>query len=201
MWQPPQSRGAAIVFQEPTLFPHLTVRDNIRYGIRHAVSIQDPIQDRIQDRSRIAVAEIATMLGVAGLENRYPRALSGGEAQRVELARALATRPRLLLLDEPFAALDAPTRVRLRRDVRSLLQTTGTPAILVTHDRTEALAMGDLIAVVIDGRIRQVGAVADVFTRPHDAGVGEVGVRITSHFSNAWSKSCLMSRRIRRARR
>ena len=179
VWQPPQSRGAAIVFQEPTLFPHLTVRDNIRYGIRHAVSIQDQIQDRIQDqiqdrildRSRIAVAEIATMLGVAGLENRYPRALSGGEAQRVELARALATRPRLLLLDEPFAALDAPTRVRLRRDVRSLLQTTGTPAILVTHDRTEALAMGDLIAVVIDGRIRQVGAVADVFTRPHDAAV------------------------------
>ena len=175
VWQPPQSRGAAIVFQEPTLFPHLTVRDNIRYGIRHAVSIQDQIQDQIQDRildrSRIAVAEIATMLGVAGLENRYPRALSGGEAQRVELARALATRPRLLLLDEPFAALDAPTRVRLRRDVRSLLQTTGTPAILVTHDRTEALAMGDLIAVVIDGRIRQVGAVADVFTRPHDAGV------------------------------
>ena len=199
VWQPPQSRGAAIVFQEPTLFPHLTVRDNIRYGIRHAVSIQDRIQDRIQDqiqdriqdqiqdriqdqiqdriqdpildRSRIAVAEIATMLGVAGLENRYPRALSGGEAQRVELARALATRPRLLLLDEPFAALDAPTRVRLRRDVRSLLQTTGTPAILVTHDRTEALAMGDLIAVVIDGRIRQVGAVADVFTRPHDAAV------------------------------
>ncbi len=171
VWQPPQSRGAAIVFQEPTLFPHLTVRDNIRYGIRHAVSIQDPIQDQIQDRSRIAVAEIATMLGVGGLENRYPRALSGGEAQRVELARALATRPRLLLLDEPFAALDAPTRVRLRRDVRSLLQTTGTPAILVTHDRTEALAMGDLIAVVIDGRIRQVGAVADVFTRPHDAGV------------------------------
>src|SRR5207244_6193372 len=117
------------------------------------------------------VAEIATLLGVTDLGNRYPRALSGGEAQRVALARALAVGPRLLLLDEPFAALDAPTRVRLRRDVRALLQATATPAILVTHDRTEALAMGDLIAVVIGGGVRQVGAVADVFTRPLDAGI------------------------------
>lgn len=164
VWQPPQSRGAAIVFQEPTLFPHLTVAENIRYGV--------PAASRsVPGTTGRDPAEIEGMLGVADLEHRYPRALSGGEAQRVELARALATRPRLLLLDEPLAALDAPTRVRLRRDVRSLLQTTGTPAILVTHDRTEALAMGDLIAVVIDGRVRQAGAVADVFTRPHDAGV------------------------------
>src|SRR5437867_3447934 len=112
------------------------------------------------------VAEIARLLGLTDLENRYPRALSGGEAQRVALARALAIGPRLLLLDEPFAALDAPTRVRLRRDVRALLQTTGTPAILVTHDRTEALAMGDLVAMVIGGRVRQVGPIADVFSRP-----------------------------------
>ena len=169
IWQPPQSRRAAVVFQEPALFPHLTVRDNLRYGVR-------PGSDRGQTGVRPPsnpreVAEIEAMLGIADLEHRYPRALSGGEAQRVALARALATRPRLLLLDEPFAALDAPTRVRLRRDVRALLQTTATPAILVTHDRTEALAMGDLIAVVIGGRIRQVGAVADVFTRPLDAGI------------------------------
>jgi molybdate transport system ATP-binding protein len=110
-------------------------------------------------------------LGIGDLGNRYPRALSGGEAQRVALARALAPDPRLLLLDEPFASLDAPARLRLRRDVRALLQTTGTPAILVTHDRTEALAMGDLVAVVIGGRVRQVGPVSDVFSRPSDAGV------------------------------
>ena len=111
------------------------------------------------------------MLGIGDLGNRYPRALSGGEAQRVALARALAPDPRLLLLDEPFASLDAPTRLRLRREVRALLQTTGTPAILVTHDRTEALAMGDTVAVVIGGRVRQVGPVGDVFSRPADADV------------------------------
>ena len=111
------------------------------------------------------------MLGIEGLENRYPRALSGGEEQRVALARALAPDPRLLLLDEPFASLDAPARVRLRRELRALLQTTGTPAILVTHDRTEALALGDTVAVVIGGRVRQIGPVCDVFSRPDDAAI------------------------------
>ena len=156
IWQPPQSRRIGVVFQEPTLFPHLTVRDNIRYGVR-----------QVSD----TVAGIEALLGIGDLGNRYPRALSGGEAQRVALARALAPHPRLLLLDEPFAALDAPTRARLRREVRALLQTTGTPAILVTHDRAEALAMGDTIAIVIGGRVRQVGPVSDVFSRPADAEV------------------------------
>jgi molybdate transport system ATP-binding protein len=174
-WTPPQTRRVGVVFQEPTLFPHLTVRDNIRYGIssnRHRIHIGcAPDAHRMHIGCTSDVADIATMLGIGDLENRYPRALSGGEAQRVALARALATGPRLLLLDEPFAALDAPTRLRLRRDVRALLQTTGTPAILVTHDRTEALAMGDLAAVVIGGRVRQVGPIADVFSRPADADV------------------------------
>ena len=123
------------------------------------------------------MAEIETMLGIGDLGHRYPRALSGGEAQRVALARALAPDPRLLLLDEPFASLDAPTRLRLRREVRTLLQATGTPAILVTHDRTEALAMGDTVAVVISGRVRQVGPVSHVFSRPADAEIAaSVGI-------------------------
>ena len=171
IWRPPQSRRAAVVFQEPSLFPHLSVRDNIRYGVRPGSERGRTGVRAGSDPGGGAVAEIEAMLGTGDLGNRDPRALSGGEAQRVELARALATRPRLLLLDEPFAALDAPTRLRLRRDVRALLQATGTPAVLVTHDRTEALAMGDLIAVMIDGRVRQLGAVADVFTRPADAAV------------------------------
>jgi molybdate transport system ATP-binding protein len=169
-WRPPQARGVGVVFQEPALFPHLTVGDNIRYGTPRAERGAEQYQRRVRGTSD-PIAEIAAVLGVGDLENRYPPALSGGEAQRVALARALATRPRLLLLDEPFAALDAPTRLRLRRDVRALLQTTGTPAVLVTHDRTEALAMGDVVAVVIGGRVRQSGPIADVFSRPADADV------------------------------
>jgi molybdate transport system ATP-binding protein len=170
-WRHPQERRVGIVFQEPTLFPHLTVRDNIRYGV--PIGLRSG-RDQVAIRSRSGrdqVEETARLLGIADLENRYPRALSGGEAQRVALARALTPGPRLLLLDEPFAALDAPTRVRLRRELRALLQATGTPAVLVTHDRTEALALGDAVAVVIGGRIRQVGPISDVFSRPADVDV------------------------------
>jgi molybdenum ABC transporter ATP-binding protein len=172
LWRAPQERRVGVVFQEPTLFPHLTVRDNIYYGVRPTRSPSG--RDQVAIRSpagREQVAEIARVLGIADLENRYPRALSGGEAQRVALARALTPGPRLLLLDEPFAALDAPTRLRLRREVRTLLHATGTPSVLVTHDRTEALAMGDAVAVVIGGRVRQVGPMTDVFSRPADAEV------------------------------
>jgi molybdate transport system ATP-binding protein len=158
--RPPQDRRIGLVFQQSTLFPHLTVRDNIAYGVRSG-----------SDLDLTPVEDIANMLGIRDLNNRYPRALSGGEAQRVALARALAPNPRLLLLDEPFASLDAPTRLRLRREVRALLQTTGTPAILVTHDRLEALAMGDTVAVVVGGRVRQTGPAAEVFSRPADAEV------------------------------
>lgn len=161
VWQPPQRRRTSVVFQQPTLFPHLTVAGNIHYGIQ----VSDTYTTRLK------VEEVATMLGVRSFENRYPRSLSSGEAQRVAVARALAPGPQLLLLDEPFAALDAPTRMRLRRDVRALLQRIQTPAILVTHDRSEALAMGDQIVVMIGGRVRQVGAVADVFSHPVDADV------------------------------
>jgi molybdate transport system ATP-binding protein len=197
-FRPPQARRVGVVFQEPTLFPHLTVRDNIRYGVPSGSgggqgrgwSGARPPSGWGQGGARppsgwgqggdrppsdpvagVGVAEIARTLGIADLEKRYPRALSGGEAQRVALARALAPSPRLLLLDEPLAALDHPTRVRLRRDVRTLLQTLGIPAILVTHDRTEALAMGDAVAVVIGGRVRQHGPIADVFSRPADVDV------------------------------
>jgi molybdate transport system ATP-binding protein len=179
-WRSPQSRRVGVVFQEPTLFPHLTVRDNICYGIRGSDPGQTLTQnspgvmsERVRSRSDpgLSVARIEQMLGIGDLGNRYPRVLSGGEAQRVALARALAPDPGLLLLDEPFASLDAPTRLRLRRELRALLQTLGTPAILVTHDRTEALAMGDTIAVVIGGRIRQAGPIGDVFSRPADADI------------------------------
>lgn len=158
VWIAPQDRRVGVVFQDPTLFPHLSVDANVAYGVR-------------QSRDRHAAEPIERVLGIDALRNRRPRELSGGEAQRVALARALAPGPRLLLLDEPFASLDLPTRARLRADVRALLQRTGTPGVLVTHDRTEAMALGDLIAVVVGGRVRQVGSIADVFSRPVDADV------------------------------
>lgn len=160
-WREPQDRRVGVVFQDPTLFPHLSVRENIEYGL-----------DREHPGGREARAtELMTLLGIDDLDSRLPRALSGGEAQRVAVARAIAPLPRLVLFDEPFASLDGPTRTRLRREVRMLLQRWGIPAILVTHDRTEALAMGDQMAVVISGRVRQVAQVSEVFSRPIDAEV------------------------------
>ena len=161
IWRTPQERLAGIVFQQPALFPHFTVRENIEYGLATR-----PRQDR-----RCRGDELLDLLGIADLAGRLPHALSGGQAQRVALARALAPEPKLMLLDEPFASLDAPGRNRLRRDTRALLGRIGTPAVLVTHDRAEALAVGDMMAVVIGGRIRQIGAVTDVFSRPADAEV------------------------------
>jgi molybdate transport system ATP-binding protein len=158
---PPQARRIGFVSQETALFPHLTVRNNIEYGLRGASATE---------RQR-RVAALLEVVHAAGLEDRFPKQLSGGQAQRVALARALAPSPGLLLLDEPFGALDLPTRRELRSEVRALLRETQTCAIVVTHDRLEALAMGDDLAVVVGGSLRQVGPVADVFQRPADAEV------------------------------
>jgi molybdate transport system ATP-binding protein len=160
VWVPPQQRRVGLVLQQPSLFPHISVRGNIFYG-RRASDGADA-----QELSRLLGA-----LGVDAWLDRRPRTLSGGEAQRVALARALAHAPQIALLDEPFASLDTPTRTRLRGDVRQLLRRTGTPAVFVTHDRAEAMALGDQIVVVLAGRVRQVGGVADVFSRPIDADV------------------------------
>jgi molybdate transport system ATP-binding protein len=160
-WLSPQERRVGLVFQQPALFPHLSVRDNVEYGLGLLP----------KDRRRQRADELLRLLDIPHLAARLPRGLSGGEAQRVAVARALAPRPQLVLLDEPFAALDAPGRTRLRREARALLQRTCTPAVLVTHDRTEALAMGDLLAVVIGGKVRQTGPISDVFSRPADVEV------------------------------
>jgi molybdate transport system ATP-binding protein len=183
-WTPPQRRRVGVVFQEPTLFPHLSVRGNVEYGLPP------------DDRARRSL-EAGAVLGIAPLFDRRPAGLSGGEARRVALARALAPSPRLLLLDEPFAALDAPTRSRLRQEVRALLRRIGTPAVLVTHDRTEAMTMGDRMAVLIDGRVRQVGAIGEVFGRPADAEVAAaVGVEAVIPASIVGSDGALLTVKI-----
>jgi molybdate transport system ATP-binding protein len=156
VYLPPQPRNIGLLSQEHSLFPHLTVAQNIGYGLRAC-----PPPQRTE-----RVAELLRLLGLAGLEGRLPRELSGGQQQRVALARAVVRRPRLLLLDEPLSALDSPTRVRLRGELRKVLIRLGIPTVLVTHDRTEALALGDDLVVMDDGAIVQRGPVQQVFSRP-----------------------------------
>ncbi len=157
----PQARGVGLIFQDDALFPHLSVAANLGYGLHRL--------PRAERQAR--VAELAGRLGVVELMDRRPAQLSGGQKQRVALGRALAPRPRLLLLDEPLSALDAPTREALRGELRHLLEQAGVPAVVVTHDRLEALALGDRLAVLVDGAIRQIGPVHEVFSAPVDAEV------------------------------
>ncbi|HWF85298.1 MAG TPA: ATP-binding cassette domain-containing protein [Vicinamibacterales bacterium] len=158
VWVGPQHRGIGYVSQDAALFPHLTVAANVEYGLAHL-----PASARRQQ-----TATLVDALGLDALRARYPRQLSGGEAQRVALARALARTPRLLLLDEPFAALDTPTRSQLRRRLRTVIERLQIPAVLVTHDRAEAIAVGDQMIVLAEGRVRQVGRVHEVFQHPAD---------------------------------
>ncbi|HZR21900.1 MAG TPA: ABC transporter ATP-binding protein [Verrucomicrobiae bacterium] len=161
---PPQRRGVGFVPQDYALFPHLSVEQNIGYALNGKPRGQR--QDRVR--------QLVEWLGLLGLEQRRPRELSGGERQRVALARALVRRPRLLLLDEPLSALDAPTRERLRGDLRQWLKALGIPTILVTHERTEALALGDQLIVMDAGRAVQQGSVPEVFSRPANLAVAGV---------------------------
>jgi molybdate transport system ATP-binding protein len=161
---PPQRRQIGYLFQEYALFPHLTVERNISYGIRRIGNAEQ----------RPRIAEITDLLGLAGLQDRYPHQLSGGEQQRVALARALVCRPRLLLLDEPLSALDLPTREQLRRELRHWLTKLAVPGIMVTHDRVEALALGDHVVVMDHGCVRQSGPPQDVFSSPVDLAVARI---------------------------
>lgn len=160
----PQQRGVGFVFQDFALFPHLTVAGNIGYGLR-----RHPAAERHR-----RVSEFIERFGLGGLEARHPRQLSGGQQQRVALARALACRPRLLLLDEPLAALDAVLREELRTGLRAMLAACEVPVLLVTHDRAEALALGDELIVMDAGVVRQTGPVLEVFNRPADATVAKI---------------------------
>jgi molybdate transport system ATP-binding protein len=164
--RPPQQRRLAYVSQDYGLFPHLTVGQNIRFGMDAA---------GVDARGRVD-----TILGTVhleGMEGRFPHQLSGGERQRVALARALARDPQLILLDEPLAALDLPLREPMRRELRQFLRSVDVSSVVVTHDRVDALTLGDRMAVLAGGYIRQVGPVHEVFSRPIDLSVAEsVGV-------------------------
>jgi molybdate transport system ATP-binding protein len=161
---PTRDRRLGFVPQDHALFPHLTVAGNIAYGLHG--------QGAAKQQAR--VAEMLKWLGLNGLGARRPGELSGGQQQRVALARAVARQPRLLLLDEPLAALDQPTRQRLRGELRKLLRQLGIPSVVVTHDRLEALSFGDDLVVLNEGRIVQRGPVAEVFRRPANPDVAGI---------------------------
>jgi molybdate transport system ATP-binding protein len=154
---PPRLRRVGYVPQSYALFPHLSVGANTAYGL--------PERMAREEREK-KVAELLQLAHLPGYEARSPRELSGGEAQRVALARALASRPDALLLDEPFSALDAPTRVAIRDDVREIALASGLPTLLVTHDLGEALALASRLALLVNGRIITQGSVAEVTARP-----------------------------------
>ena len=163
---PTHLRGTAMVFQDYALWPHMTVFDNIAYGLRMTKTPQNEIDQRVHETMQLVEMH-------ADLLKRRPSELSGGQQQRVALARALIIRPRVLLLDEPLSNLDAKVRQRLRLEIRSLQRRIGITTIYVTHDQEEALSMSDVVVVMNQGRVVQVGKPEEIYRQPGNAFVAE----------------------------
>ena len=158
-----QERNVGFVFQHYALFRHMTVADNIGFGLKVRPSAKRPTRAEIRRRA----SELLDLVQLSGLEKRYPAQLSGGQRQRVALARAMAIEPKVLLLDEPFGALDAQVRRELRRWLREIHDATGHTTIFVTHDQEEALELADRVVVMSQGRIEQIGTADEVYDTPN----------------------------------
>ena len=156
----PRDRDVAMVFQNSALYPHMTVRQNLAFALKARRVPKATIADRL--------ATAAEVLGIEGLLDRRPDALSGGERQRVSLGRAMVRRPAVQLLDEPLSDLDAALRLEMRAELKRLHAATGTTTLHVTHDQEEAMTLGDRLAVMTDGAIRQTGSPLEVYHRPAD---------------------------------
>ena len=154
----PELRQIGLVFQDLALFPHLSIADNIRFGIQKW-SQKDQIE---------RVKKMLNLVGMAGMEDRFPHSLSGGQQQRIALARAIAPRPKLLLMDEPFSGLDAAMREELVPEVRDILLQEKISAILVTHDQMEAFAIADKVAIMQQGQIQQFDKPFDIYHKPQN---------------------------------
>lgn len=157
-----QVRRAGFVFQSYALFRHMTVFDNIAYGLRARARSQRPPKAEINRR----VTKLLDLIQLPEIAGRYPTQLSGGQRQRVALARALAIEPRMLLLDEPFGALDAKVRKELRQGLRDIHDEIGLTTVFVTHDQDEAMELADLVVVMSMGRIEQIGKPQDIRDKP-----------------------------------
>lgn len=162
---PPSKRGIGFVFQNYALFRYKTVYDNIAFGLKVNKWSKEKIKQRVD--------ELIELVGLKGLEKRYPNQLSGGQRQRVAFARALAPNPELLLLDEPFAAIDAKVRQELRSWLREMIDKVGITSIFVTHDQEEAIEVADEIIITNKGRIEQIGTPPEIYSRPKTAFVAE----------------------------
>ncbi len=162
-WVPPEKRDIGIVFQDYALFPHLTVAENVAFGLKK--SNKNQIKER--------VAEVLKLVSLETLEKRYPYELSGGQQQRVALARALAPKPKLMLLDEPLSNLDIQVRLQLREEIRDILKLAGTSAVFITHDQEEALAIADVVGVMRQGNLEQIGTPEEIYSHPASRFVAE----------------------------
>ncbi|MFE4106557.1 ABC transporter ATP-binding protein [Almyronema epifaneia] len=168
-WIAPEHRGVGIVFQDYALFPHLSVAENVLFGLKPLARQGCLSKSACGQRTQEAIA----LVGLSGLEQRYPHELSGGQQQRVALARALAPRPSLILLDEPFSNLDVQVRLYLRQEVRDILKSINASGIFVTHDQEEALAISDRMAVMRQGQLEQVGTPEEIYRQPASRFVAE----------------------------
>ncbi len=170
IWVPPHERGISIVVQEGALFPHLSVSENIAFGLKK----------RRSPEARARVKEMLELVGLPDSADQRPSELSGGMQQRIALARALATQPALVLLDEPFSALDAGLRETLREQVVNILRTAGATALWVTHDQDEALSVADAVAVLMKGRIAQFSDPVSAYRNPETTEVaGFIGEAVS----------------------
>ena len=160
---PPEKRNIGMVFQDLALFPHLNVFENIAFGL-FSKKIKEPSKEKIKTKVR----EMLALVGLPNYELKMPGTLSGGEQQRIALARALATRPKVLLLDEPFSGLDTKLRIHLRKEIKKILKKNKTSVILVTHDQEEAFSFADRILVMNQGQLIQAGKARDIYERPND---------------------------------
>jgi multiple sugar transport system ATP-binding protein len=157
----PKDRDVAMVFQYYALYPHMTVRHNLSLGLEHTTDLS-------KDEIRMRVQEIAHILKISKLLERKPSQLSGGESQRVAIGRALVRKPKIFLLDEPLSAVDAKLRRELRTEIKKIQRRFGVTTIYVTHDQEEAMAIGDRLVVLRDGKIHQAGTPEEVFNNPKD---------------------------------
>jgi len=155
---PARERGVGVIFQSYALFPRMTVEKNIGYGLK--------IRHRPRKERKETVNRLLELVKLEDHRKKYPWQMSGGQQQRVAIARTLAYKPQVLLFDEPFGALDAQTRVHLRREIRALLRQVRVPSVFITHDQEEALELGDRIAVLNEGRLEQIGTPDEVYNHP-----------------------------------